>query len=388
MQEHDLLGMLQVVLKSIERRNTNPSETFKAVEPLCRELGLESMVVYFDDEYPERMRQVFSYGETSGFPMSVSKQGDLSLLDTLRSQLGRTPGIVSARLRNHNREVGVFAGRVRDGLDEPDNFGILVHFLSLIAFVEWCRRNCLREREEREVFFAQSLTERLLTRNVPEVKGLRLDFRLIRSLEAGGDFFEFIPNNRGGLFGMIGSSNGRGLRTVLAVTSIMREVHRSHFASNTLSEVLVRVNNFLLRKHRRHQASICLFEIDVGGRRLSLAKAGSLGIVLGDPAEGIKNISASGGMFLGLMENPRIQDEHFDFKPGQELLCVTEDFYSSRRPDVRPQLRWFLQTAENVVRFKDADCPLAKAMVADLESSTPHQPESMLALSVEFLKEN
>ncbi|MDR1520908.1 MAG: serine/threonine-protein phosphatase [Planctomycetota bacterium] len=388
MHNQELLDALRLVLKTIERWPSDPVKMFKPIEPLCRGLGLERAAIYFDDVYPDRMRLAFSYGDHLRFPTHIVQEEGRPLLDVFRNQCADIPGLVSARLRSHGHELGIFAGIMKKGVAIPDELDILIHFLSLMAFVERGRRNYQLERQERDIFFAQALASRVLFTPTPRIPNLRLDVHFIRSLESSGDFYDFMSSGRSGLFGMIGCCNGRGLRTTLEMTSIIREIHRTRETRRNLSDILLRVNDLLVLERRRaHQASICLFEIDAGRRRLHLAKAGRLGILLVGRKTGVKNISASGGLFLGLMENPAIQDETFDFLPGQALLCVTEGFYSTRdKGKAEPQLRWLLQTVENTLEFMDYEKDsLATAMAVNLETAVKHSPESMLTLSVEFL---
>lgn len=387
MNDNDLRDSLEVILNAIGKRGYDPDELFGSIEPLCLGIGLGSAAMYMDDEYPDRMRRVFVYGDQPWFPEHVVRDGRKTLLDTLRGQLGDVPGLLSARLGRHAGETGVFAATPGGRSIDPVRFEMLCGLLSLMAHVGRERSHFLRERHERGVFFAQSLTSRLLITQAPSVGGLRTDFRHIRSLEAGGDFFDLMPSRGGGLFGMVGCCNGMGLRTVMAVTSIMREIHRSREFCPALSDILLRVNNLLIReRNRAHQASLCLFEIDAARRELHLAKAGRLGIVLGGRGSGVKNISASGGLFLGLLPEPIIQDEVFPFQPGQGILCVTEGFYSVRENSpVRPQLRQLLQAVEMALENRKGGDSLAKSVIDNLDLAADYNPKSMLALSVEFL---
>ncbi|MDR3077353.1 MAG: serine/threonine-protein phosphatase [Planctomycetota bacterium] len=390
MNDKDLRNGLEVILTAIGKQSCAPEDLFESIEPLCLGVGLKSAALYLDDEYPDRMRRVFGYGERPWFPEHVVRDGKKSLLDTLRSQLDDIPGLLSARLGRQAGETGVFAALPAGRSLDPGKFELLCGLLSLVAHVRRERSNFLRERQERGVFFAQSLTSRLLITQPPRIQGLRTDFRHIRSLEAGGDFFDLMPSRHGGLFGMMGCCNGMGLRTVLAVASIMREIHRSREFCPTLSEILLRVNDLLIRnRNRSHQASLCLFEIDAAGRELHLAKAGRLGIVLGGREGGIKNISASGGLFLGLMREPCLQDEVFPFRPGQGMICVTEGFYSARGDSpVKPQLRQLLQATEIALENRGGGDSLAKSVIDNLDLVADYSPKSMLALSVEFLEED
>ncbi|MDR2391243.1 MAG: serine/threonine-protein phosphatase [Planctomycetota bacterium] len=383
MDNKTLLDMLRLVLDGVEWLCPRPADMFRPMEPFFRAMGMESAIIYFDDDFPDAMQNVFSYGDTSVFPDRVVRSETATLMESLRRQMKGVPGFIADRIRVNRRELGAIAAI---GKDPVENFDILVHFISLMSLIERGRRNFQREREEREVFFAQSLANRLLLHRPPEVKNLRFDCQFIRSLECSGEFYDVIPRREDDIFGMFGCCNGHGLRTVMAVNMLMREIRRFRESCRHLSDVVRGVNAYLLRYgHRMRQASLCLFEIDMRRRRLHLAKAGRLGIILGGAGIEVKNVSAGGGIFLGLYEDPAIQDETFEFRPGHSILMATEGFYHSRNsPTVRPQLRWFLQAVENAMaRSPDSGVSLAKATVDNLKAATDYSPESMLTLSIE-----
>ncbi len=390
MSDVDLLGIVQAALGTFEHRQSFSPGMFEPLEPLFRSLGYDSVGVYIADDYPDRMRRISGYGGESWFPDNVYLSGSRSLFEGLAKSLAGVPGVLSARLFNHERELGALAATSPESESRRtrDAFDVLARSLSTMAYVERIRTNSRREREERDLFFAQSLTNRLLIRQAPEVKGLRVGFEFIRSLEAGGDFFDLVPC-RGGLLGFFGCCNGKGLRTVLEVTNIMRETHRALQCSDSLSYALHHANDILVReKGRAHQASLGLFEIDLEKRTLHLAKSGRLGMFLCGPDGGIQNVSASRGLFLGMMHDPEIQDETFAFAPGQSLVCFTEGFYTYRNCLNAPHpLQWFLRALEATVREKP-DRPLVNALFANMNNSLDRASvlrtvDHMVALSVE-----
>ncbi len=390
MSDSDLLGIVQAALGTFEHRQSFSPGMFEPLEPLFRSLGYDGVAVYITDDYPDRMRRVSGYAGEGRFPDNVYLNGNRSLFDALLKTVADIPSVMTARLFSHERELGALAvttskaGKRRT----RDAFQVLARSMSTMAYVERIRTNSRRERQERDLFFAQSLTNRLLIREMPEVRGLRLGSEFVRSLEAGGDFFDLFPA-RNGLLGYLGSCNGKGLRTVLGVTDVMRETHRALHGTDSLGNVLHYINDLLVRRKRRaHQASLCLFEVDLGKRTLHVAKSGRLGLFLCDAGGGIRNVSGAGGLFLGMMPDPEIQDETFDFGPGKSFLCFTEGFYSYRNAlnAAHPE-HWFTRGLEATLRKRPAR-PLVNAVFANLNESlnlatVNRSVESMIALSVE-----
>lgn len=389
-RDDDLLRILRATLGALDARR-GAVDLPRTFEPLFKSLGYETLALYLADDYPDRMSMVFGYGDEDVFPERVEMGVHASLAEALRECVGPVPGIMMAGLASRGRELGALAVTTRE-VASPETrriFDVLVDAMSIVSLVERLGINLRRERQEREVFFAQSLTNRLLVVRLPELPGLRLGYKLIRSLEAGGDFFDFMPSKNGGLHGFIGCCNGKGLRTVMEVTSILRATHRAFSLTDSLSEALGLVNNLLVHEYKRaHQASLCLFEINARNGTLRLAKAGSMGIYMCCPGRSIGTVSAGGSVFLGMLPKPRIKEEEYEFAPGSALFCVTDGLYASRNffdPD--PGIRRLVEALEETAKAK-RDMPLASAVferLAERGDRLARPQESTLAISVEHV---
>ena len=388
-EDVNLLDIVQTALGTLDHRQPTSPGIFEPLKPLFRRLEYESAAIYIADDYPDRMALAAGYGGEEWFPAHILRDRRKSLYDEAVNSLGSVPGIMMAPLFSHDRELGVLAVTCGNSRSPKvrEAFDVLSRTLSIMAYVERVRTNGQRERQERDVFFAQSLTNRLLVRSVPLLKELRLGFEFVRSLDAGGDFFDFVPMPDGNLLGYIGSCSGRGLRTVLEVASIMREINHACVGVTDVSHALKRTNYLLVKEmHRAHQASLALFHIDIHAQKLRIAKSGRLGILICGPGGDIRNISVRGSLFLGMVDRPDIREEEYDFLPGQALFCVTEGFYSSSVMHVHPEVQWFLDTIAGTMARKRR-VPFANAVFDDVSRHLDlanRQAGPMLAVSVEF----
>lgn len=386
----DQMNIVQSVLASFDHRQSFSPGMFEPLLPLFRRLGYDSAAVYIADDYPDRMQHRAGYGGEKWFPPYIAVNKKKTLYDEALQLGAKVPHFMAGRLFSHDRELGVILVTCPEARSRAarEAFDTLVKAVSIMAYIERIRTNASREREEREIFFAQSLTSRLLVRTPPEVRDLRLGVEFIRSLEAGGDFFDFVPRRGGGLMGIIGSCSGNGLRTVLEVTSIMRSLYRASHAAGEAVDILREVNSMLVREKRRaHQASLALFVVDTQTRKLRVAKAGRVGMLLCGPGTAFDNISAPGSVYLGMVDEPDFHEEEYDFAPGQSLLCVTEGFYSSSNLfNVRPQIHWFLEAVASALGTRRKK-PLVNAVMDSVNRNPDHSvrpDDSMLAISVEF----
>lgn len=386
----DLLGIIQEALGTFDHRQSFSPGMFEPLKPLFEKLGYRDVAIYITDDYPDRMHVVSGIGKKKRFPPYVAINQLDSLPEEFAAMTRKIPGIMTEPLFSHSRLLGMIAATHDDANDQSvrEAFSVLAKTLSVMAYVEHIRTNSHRERQERDIFFAQSLTNRFLLREPPKMRELRLGFKFIRALEAGGDFFDLVPDAEGGLYGFIGSCNGQGLRTVLEVSSIIRSIHRVRASSHSLSDTIAAVNDLLIREqHRAHQASLAIFRIDAAARKLRLAKAGRLGILLCGPGKHINDISSPGTTFLGMVEPSYLMDEEYEFAPGQALFAFTEGFYSSHNIlKARPQFHWFLESVAEIYSGKPKK-PLANAVFDTVNHDVDHtvRPDSsMLSVSIEF----
>ncbi len=388
----DALTIVKETLGTFEHRQPFTPGMFEPLTALFRNLGYDSVALYIVEDYPDRMNRVAGYGGDRHFPEVVVLNRKKSLQEEMRELLKDVPNLMAQRLFSHERELGAIAVTCKNARtpQAEKDFAILAGSLSVMAFVERIRKNDVRERVERDIFFAQSLTSRLLVRTPPKVRHLRLGCEFIRSLEASGDFFDFVPKRDGSLLGMVGCCSGQGLRTVLEMTSIMKMVHVAMHDMHDLGEILCEVNQLLVKERRRaHQASLALFHVDINESKLRIAKAGRLGLLICGPGSSTEHITASGSTFLGIVDKPDIREEEYPFNPGQALFCVTEGFYHAKNMmGVAPSPHWFLRSLEEILERKKRPTSLAKVIFDCVNRENDHtvRPEnSMLALSVEFM---
>ncbi len=384
-----LLDIIKTALGTFDYRQSFSPGMFEPLKPLFHKLGYTAAAVYIAEDYPDRMRLQSLYGDGTTFPEYIPLDGHASLNDCLRERLSDVPNLLTGRLFSHGRELGALAVIAKNSADQDarEAFAVLAQSMSIMAYIERIRTNSTREREERDIFFSQSLTSRLLIANPPAVKNLRIGIEFIRTLEARGDFYDFVSSGEGKLRGFFGCCNGRGLRTVLEVTSIMREVHRAAQMHESPAAILKQVNRMLVdEKKRAHQASLCFFDIDCQSNSIRLAKAGYLGLLLCGPGSKLQNISTFGSLFLGMAIKPKIHDETFAFEQGNALFGVTEGFYSSRNClGAQPQMHWFLSALASTLEMKRKK-PLVKQLFENLDNAADlntKPTDALLALSVE-----
>lgn len=321
--------IFETALGTFDHRRSFAPGMFEPLKPLFAELGYDAVVIYTADDYPDRMQIACAHGDAGFFPPDIFLDGEKTLYDEFLQTLPPPSGatnLLTARLFSHGRDLGAIAAitRGRTNRDSEAAFDALAKSVSVMAYVDRIRTNGRRERVERDIFFAHSLANRLLPRKPPEMKNLRIGFECVRTLDAGGEFLDLVPEKNGVLFGVLGSCSGHGTRTVLEVAGIMQAIHHAAHRADDLSGIMQAVNSRLVREKRRaHQASLALFRADPRNRKLTVVKSGCVGMYVCG-ADGVQDVSSTGSMFLGMADDPGFRVDEYDFFPGNGFFCMTE----------------------------------------------------------------
>lgn len=382
--DHNIIAS---TLATMDYQNPGQAGIFDYANAMLKSNGYHSAAVYLADEYPDVLHKVSSFGDGNAFPEHVIINDHGELRDNGPNIFPPRKGLLTFPMFSHGRFVGVFAVVDKDGSDSNDRvLTSISHIIEMLAYIEVVRAKCQRERTERELYFAHSLINRLLIHTPPETSDFRLGFELWRTLESGGEFFDFVPIKDGRVYAFIGKCSGRGLKTALEATEIMHHIDRSFISMESLLESIHKINDHLVRvKKRSHLVSLCLFEINPATKSMRIARAGNFAISI--CRSGIcHNISKSSGVFLGMLNHIDIQEELFEFAPGSVLFCATEGIHSLCDNLDHPLPDGVIAGAmEKALRSK-AETPFVNAVFDQIKALCDFsmQRNPVAAISVEF----
>ncbi|MDR0362305.1 MAG: SpoIIE family protein phosphatase [Planctomycetota bacterium] len=382
--EHDLISS---ALATIENSEIFSPGIFDNTRQLLANGGFASAGIYLVDDYPDTMRLVTRFGhESRTFPEQVPIVDPNRLAPELLDCIGPRPGLSTHPLFTHGRYLGAVAVI---GPEPGKSFLSIIKVMSVLAYIEIVRANTQRERMEKEVYFAQSLTNRLLMRPVPQSKHFRAGYELWRSLEVGGDFFDFVPVKDGRMYAFIGRCSGQGVKTVFEMVEIMHHIDRCFVGMESMTEIAHQVNEHLVQiKKRSHLASLCLLEFNPLSRSMRLVKAGNFAMTIIRP-DSYRMISDTSGPILGMVKDLEMEEEIFEFKPGWALFCATEGITTIRDSlDQSLPASVVAKTVENTMRERPVKALINEAFERIrlmCDNSPVH--DAFAAISVEFLDE-
>ena len=184
------------------------------------------------------------------------------------------------------------------------------------------------EEEQRQHYELNLLTRMQLglLPQVPEVPGWEIAVRSLLATEAGGDLYDFLEDDNGGLWIAAGDVAGHGYSCAIAQAMTAASLASLIPAGQTPPAVLQRVDQVLRRNAaHRHFTSLALMRLDPRTGKGRLANAGHPFPLLLTDGE-VSEIAAAG---LPLGQGPRreYQETPVEIPPGGVLVFCSDGLF-------------------------------------------------------------
>jgi sigma-B regulation protein RsbU (phosphoserine phosphatase) len=190
-----------------------------------------------------------------------------------------------------------------------------------------------KERIERELELAAAIQRQLLPRELPRLSGLELAGSTLPTRQVGGDYFDFFPLSRGRLGFVVADVSGKGIPAALLVSTVHAAIYLQIDASETIVELVSRIDKHLQRFSATHKFLTLFFgvlEPDAG--LLRYVSAGHNPALLARRSGGIERLAAT-GVPLGLVPNGSWTEESISFGRGDLLCAYTDGFTEASNAD-------------------------------------------------------
>jgi len=183
-----------------------------------------------------------------------------------------------------------------------------------------------RERIERELELAAAIQRQLLPRELPRISGLEVAGSTLPTRQVGGDYFDFFPLTRGRLGFVVADVSGKGIPAALLVSTVHAAIYLQIDASETIVELVSRIDKHLQRFSATHKFLTLFFGVlEPESDLLRYVSAGHNPALLARRSGGIERLSAT-GVPLGLVPNGSWTEESVSFGRGDLLCAYTDGF--------------------------------------------------------------
>ncbi|NOZ60123.1 MAG: SpoIIE family protein phosphatase [Calditrichaeota bacterium] len=187
------------------------------------------------------------------------------------------------KLANWIKELG--SGDVRDEIDfeANDEVGeIAKAFSDITDTLRNSQKNLAeQERIQKEMQLAQDIQQTLLPAEVPQLEGYQIASFYEAAKEVGGDYYDFIEVDKDTLGIVVADVSGKGVPGSLIMTMIRTALRTEARSLKSASEVLARVNDFVVKDMKKGMfVTLFYIIIDSRRRRINYASAGHNPMIL------------------------------------------------------------------------------------------------------------
>ena len=202
---------------------------------------------------------------------------------------------------------------------------ILLATVTLVIYV----RDLVADRREKrrlaaELEAARSVQQVLIPEEVPSVSGFAIKSVYRPAGEVGGDFFQILPLEDGGVLVVIGDVSGKGMPAAMTVSLLVGTVRTLACYTQKPGEILTAMNRSMLHRSGGGFTTCLVLRVDPDGA-LTLANAGHIAPYLVGNEMLLEN-----GLPLGLSAETTYAESTFKMAEGQQLTLVTDGVVEAR----------------------------------------------------------
>jgi hypothetical protein len=210
-----------------------------------------------------------------------------------------------------------------------------------------------RNRVAAELEAARTVQQILIPDEVPTIPGFILQSVYKPAGEVGGDFFQILPIQNGGVLLVIGDVSGKGLPAAMTVSLLVGTVRTLAHYTQSPGEILSAMNHRMLTRSNGGFTTCLVLRADRDGK-LTIANAGHLSPYLGG-----KELPLENGLPLGLTAETVYTESTFQLAPDEQLTLLTDGVVEAR--DKMGALYGFERTAAFSVQPAEAIAQDAQA---------------------------
>jgi len=193
-----------------------------------------------------------------------------------------------------------------------------------ILVLRFARSRRDEQRMAGELESARAVQQILIPEEIPAIAGFRIACVYRPASEVGGDFFQIIPMDDGGVLVAIGDVSGKGMPAAMTVSLLVGTLRTLAHYTESPGEILARMNQRMLGRGDGGFTTCLVLRMSAEGAG-TLANAGHLA-----PYIDGEEISASGGLPLGLDARSRYSEAGFRLAAKSQLTLVTDGVVEAR----------------------------------------------------------
>jgi sigma-B regulation protein RsbU (phosphoserine phosphatase) len=241
----------------------------------------------------------------------------------IRSKDGQTAGV----LQLLNKKGGSF-----QPADESLLKSLSVHVALALENAQLHREVIAKQRMERDLALARSIQLGLLPDKLPQIPGFDIGAAYRTSLEAGGDYYDFIPLGPETMLNVVADVEGKGVGSAMVMANLQASLHALVAHVHALERLVTSLNDRMLADTRGAKFMTMFVSIlDRRNRTLHYVNAGHVPPIL-LRANGSVEYLREGGMVVGMFPDVTFERGHVRLEPGDIVCSFTDGITEAMDP--------------------------------------------------------
>ena len=194
---------------------------------------------------------------------------------------------------------------------------VSLNMITILLMRRFLQSLRLRQQWEAEIDQARQIQQLLIPEAIPTIPGYVLETEYKPAQEVGGDFFQILPDGRGGVLILLGDVTGKGLQAGMQVALIVGAIRTIVETSYEPHVVLEALNRRLCGRGQSYATCVAM-HIAADGKT-TIANAGHLAPYLNG-----KELTMTGNLPLGLNDSITFDQITMQLKGKDRLLVITD----------------------------------------------------------------
>lgn len=334
----------------------------------------------------EKLKQEFRLKMGQGIAGSVAQDGKPLLIEDVYSHPKffqghdeatgyRTKSMIAVPLKVGQRITGTaqVINRLDGNVFDADDLELFIALCGMAAIAienaKMHRSLMEKQRLVKDMEFARTVQESFLPQQAPEIVNFKFSSHYTSALEVGGDFYDFIPLDKGRTGVAVGDVSGKGVPAALYMAKLGSDLKTLAHTEKDPAAALQRLNNLLVERSRRGMfATVLYLEIDPEKSSVTMSNAGHLPPVLKKADGTVTRLSGAGGSPLGILPGMQFDQVTFALMPGDTVILHTDGIIEAMNG---ADEQYGYERFEKIIR-KSSPAPdtLKSAIIADLNRFT------------------
>jgi hypothetical protein len=181
-----------------------------------------------------------------------------------------------------------------------------------------------RARVSAELEAARTVQQVLIPDEIPVIPGFALHSTYKPAGQVGGDFFQFLPVEGGGVLVVIGDVSGKGMPAAMTVSLLVGTVRTLAHYTHSPAEILTAMNHRMMARSGGGFTTCLVLRADPGGK-LTVANAGHIAPYLAG-----KELPVENNLPLGLVADSVYIESSFQLAEDEQLTLLTDGVVEAR----------------------------------------------------------